>query len=83
MKVLQINTTVNTTSTGRIAEEIGLELIKAGHESIIAYKRCGPSGSSSELIKIGNKWDVYAHGIKTRLFDLHGFGSQKRYQKTD
>jgi putative colanic acid biosynthesis glycosyltransferase len=36
-----------------------------------------PNQSSSELIKIGNKLDVYAHGIKTRVWDKHGFGSKK------
>lgn len=77
MKVLQVNTTVNTGSTGRITEEIGQKLIDYGHHSYIAYSRIGPNGSSSKLIKIGNKLDQYLHGLKTRLFDLHGFGSKQ------
>ena len=75
MKVLQINTTVNTTSTGRIAEEIGQMLQQHGHESYIAYKKVGPAGSTSKLIPFGSKIDVYLHGLKTRIFDRHGFGS--------
>jgi len=77
MKLLQINTTVNTTSTGRITEEIGQKAMEDGHESYIAYRKAGPAGSRSELIKIGNELDRYWHGLKTRVFDLHGFGSKR------
>ena len=37
LKLLQINTSVNTGSTGRIAEEIGSTAMKAGFGSYIAY----------------------------------------------
>ena len=74
MKVLQINAVVNSGSTGRIAEEIGKTLIKEGHESYIAYGRVANS-SASEIVKIGKKFDVYAHGILTLFRDKHGFGS--------
>jgi glycosyltransferase involved in cell wall biosynthesis len=74
LKVLQINTTVNSGSTGRIAEDIGNVLIANGHESYVAYGR-GNRPSNSELVKIGAKKDVYLHGVKTLFFDRHGFGS--------
>lgn len=74
MNIVQINTVVNSGSTGRIAEEIGLEIISQGHESLIAYGR-KDRPSKSELIKIGNKKDVYLHGVRTLLFDQHGLGS--------
>lgn len=80
MKILQINTTVNSGSTGRITEDISRILIENGHESYIAYGRGNPSSKSS-LIKIGNKWDVYTHGLKTLVFDRHGFGSKKATQE--
>ena len=38
-KLLQINSVVNSGSTGRIAEEIGQIAIAAGWESYIAYGR--------------------------------------------
>jgi len=76
LKVLQINATVNTGSTGRIAEDIGKVLIHNGHESYIAYGR-GNRTSESTLIKIGSDLDVYSHGLKTLLTDRHGFGSKK------
>lgn len=75
MRVLQINAVANSGSTGRIAEEIGNVLLAHGHDSYIAYGRGNPS-SKSRLIKIGNNWDIYNHGIKTVLFDRHGFGSK-------
>ncbi|HDZ42122.1 MAG TPA: glycosyltransferase [Bacteroidetes bacterium] len=74
MKVLQINTTANSGSHGRIAEDIGRLVIERGGESIIAYART-VNESKSELIKIGNKLDLAFHLVKTRLFDRHGFGS--------
>lgn len=76
MKVLQINTTLNTTSTGRIAEEIGRSLMQNGHESYIASARIGPEGSLSNYISIGNVGDLYLHIAKSRLVDGHGFGSK-------
>lgn len=76
MKILQINTVVNSGSTGRIAENIGQVLIAKGHESYIAYGR-GNGISKSELIKIGNKKDMYFHGLKSLLLDRHGFSSTR------
>jgi putative colanic acid biosynthesis glycosyltransferase len=74
MKILQINTSVNTGSTGRIAEEIGKLLIAEGHQSYIAYGRKA-NQSTSELLKIGNKADIFLHVLKSRIFDRHGYGS--------
>ena len=74
--LLQINTTVNTGSTGRIAEEIGQRALAAGYDSYIAYGRTARE-SKSKLIRIGSKWDYYLHGLKSLLFDAHGFGSKK------
>lgn len=76
MKVLQINTAVNSGSTGRIAEDIGNMLLKHGHESYIAYGH-GSRTSTSLLIKVGNSYNRNMHGLKSRLFDRHGFGSVK------
>ena len=75
MKVLQINTSVNTGSTGRVAENLGKLLISRGHESYIAYGR-GNSQSQSKLIKIGSHNDIIFHVLKTRISDRHAFGSK-------
>lgn len=74
MKLIQINTQVNSGSTGRIAEDIGRVILASGHESYIAYGR-GNHPSKSKLLKIGNKQDIYLHGLKTLLTDRHGFAS--------
>lgn len=80
MKIVQINTTINTGSTGRIAEGIGTVLLDSGHESYIAYGRSGNPSQSRE-IKIGTPLDNYLHGAKTLLFDRHGFGSTRATQE--
>lgn len=80
MKILQINTTVNTGSTGRITEDIGKLFISNGHESYIAFGR-GDNFSNSVNIKIGSQIDVIKHGVQTLLFDKHGFGSKEPTKK--
>lgn len=74
-KLLQINATVNTGSTGRIAEEIGQRAIAAGYDSYIAYGRDARK-SQSKLIKVGSKWNNRWHGLMSLLFDAHGFASK-------
>jgi len=76
LKVLQINTVVNSGSTGRIAEDIGKTLISKGHESYIAFGR-GNQKSASKLIKIGSKLDFYLHVVRSLFTDRHGFGSKR------
>jgi putative colanic acid biosynthesis glycosyltransferase len=76
MRVIQINTTVNTGSTGRIAEDIGRVLINSGHESFIAYGR-GNRPSESNLLKIGSYFDIIVHGLQSAVLDRQGFGSRR------
>lgn len=74
MKVLQINSTAGTGSTGRIAAEIGSEVMAAGGRSIIAFGRKA-TGSDSELIRIGSLTGQALHLMQSRLLDRHGFAS--------
>jgi glycosyltransferase involved in cell wall biosynthesis len=74
--VLQINVSLNSGSTGRIAEDIGKLLIEVGYTSYVAYGR-DITKSISIPIKIGSSSEIYYHVIQTRLFDIHGFGSKK------
>ena len=76
MKIVQINSIVNSGSTGRIAEDIGRVMMANGYESVIAYGRFARL-SDSRLLKIGSKADVISHGIRTLLLDEHGFGSRR------
>lgn len=80
MKLLQINVTANSGSTGKIAEAIGRLAINRGWESWIAYGRGTPQ-SESRLIRIGNDWDMRWHGVETRLLDNHGLASRRTTRK--
>jgi len=79
-KILQINVTVNTGSTGRFTEEIANTAMEAGYESYIAYGRTN-NGSRSHLIRIGNWMNVVIHGLYSRLFDKHGLASKLATKK--
>lgn len=82
-KLLIINVSVNSGSTGRIAEEIGQTAISNGYDTYFAYGRLARE-SKCKLIKIGKKLNVRLHGIESRLFDNHGFSSRiatKRFIK--
>lgn len=74
--LLQVNTVINSGSTGHIAEAIGELALANGWKSYIAYGR-NPRKSSSISIKIGNKVDILFHVCITRLFDLHGLASKR------
>ena len=74
--VLQICVEGNTGSTGRIAEGIGITAMARGWTSYIAYGRF-PRPSQSRLIRIGSQWDVWIHGLQTRLLDRHCLASKK------
>lgn len=73
-KIVQINSIVNSGSTGHIAEQIGQLIKKEGWESYIVYGRNNRS-TESIGIKIGSKISIYFHVFITRLFNLHGLGS--------
>ena len=79
-KLLQISIEVNIGSVGRIAEQIGQVAMKYGWESYITYARDNLA-SSSQVIKIGTLFDVYVHGIKTRITDKHAFYSNNATKK--
>lgn len=79
-KVLLVNVSANSGSTGRIAEEIGQTAISRGYDSYFGYGRLGRE-SKSTLIKIGNDWDIRWHGLESLLWDNHGFGSRMATNK--
>lgn len=74
-KLLQINITANWGSTGKIAEAIGIAVMKAGWESYIAYGRWS-NPSQSQLIKIGGGYDMYFHFLEQRIRDNEGLCSR-------
>lgn len=79
MKVLIINSVCGLGSTGRICGDIAEELIARGDECVVAYGRNSmlPERALPYGYRIGTDRDVKLHGMKTRILDRHGFGSDK------
>ena len=75
-RVLQINTTLNWGSTGRIAEYIGRFAVDSGWECYIAHGSRYVGTSSMETYQVTNRLDEYAHYAKSLLFDRNGLGSK-------
>ena len=76
MKVLLINSTCGTGSTGKICTDIAETLSKEGHECKIAYGRRGvPDKYKKYAVKIGSNFGVKAHAFLSRIFDSSGFHS--------
>lgn len=73
--LLQIAIEANKGSVGRIAEQIGETVIQNKWTSYVTYARKS-NPSQSKVVKIGSKFDVYWHGLETRIFDNHCFSSR-------
>ena len=82
MKLLQINTSLNTSSTGKIVSQISNMCIDNGDQSFIAFSgRYYENRGELNTFKIGFKLDFYWHALVTRIFDRHGFGSKRATKK--
>ena len=77
MKYLFINVVAGSGSTGRIAAEQCRKLQAQGHECVLAYGRWESNCEGVKTHRIGTSLDYRVHGLLTRLFDLHGFGSKR------
>ena len=72
-----INIVCGVKSTGRICTDLAEELSKQGHKVKIAYGRENvPEQYKKYAIRIGNDLDVYAHALRSRIFDSVGLGSR-------
>lgn len=77
MKVLLINVTCGSGSTGRICTDLATSLDNAGHEVKIAYGRNSvPNQYEKYSIRIGSNAGIQLHALKARLFDSAGLGSE-------
>lgn len=77
MRILMINVTCGTGSTGRICTDLADKLEKEGHEVKIAYGRDEvPEQYQKYAVRVGNDLDVKIHALKARMFDASGFGSK-------
>ena len=76
MKLLQINISLNTSSTGKIVRQISEMWTNDGNKSYMAFSGKFPENRDLEnTIRIGFKLDFYWHALISRIFDRHGFGS--------
>ena len=80
MKIVFINTTYKSGSTGRIVYQLEQEELKNGNQPFVAYGRNCDIEDETHF-KIGNKFEMGCHLLKTRFSDLHGLGSKKSTRK--
>ncbi len=74
-KILGINVTANSGSTGRLAEYILNMAAKDGWQTYMAYGR-NATHSSAELIRIGSKYAPHRNALLARLLDNEGFNAK-------
>ena len=78
MHVLEINSVCGTGSTGRICTDLAQLLTQRGDMCAVGYGRgYVPPQAQAYAHRIGGPWDCRLHGMETRLFDAHGFGSRR------
>ena len=73
--LIQINTTLNSGSTGRIAEQISLLAQEYGWKCYIAHGARYVNKSQIESIQIGTKFGNVLHAFLGEFLGMHGFGS--------
>lgn len=81
MKYLMINSVAGFGSTGKIAADQCRELERAGHNCILAYGRWKENCDDIKTYRIGTKADCWIHGLATRIYDAHGWGSIRATRK--
>lgn len=77
MRVLFINETCGLISHGRVCVNLARQMQNEGHICKIAYGRLTEVSEDSRdlAVRIGTPVSMYLHGVLTRIFDRHGFGS--------
>ena len=76
MKYLFINSVAGFGSTGRIAADQCRELMRDGHQCVLAFGRQKANCDDVPTVRIGGELDIKVHGLRCRLLDDHGFGSR-------
>ena len=78
MRILMINVSCGSGSTGRICFDIAQQLSRRGHDVKIAYGRgYVPEICKQYSVRVGNQLDVYVHAANARFFDNMGFRSKR------
>lgn len=74
-KLLQINSTQNYGSTGRIAENIGILANENGFDTYMVHGPRCVNPSALKSICTESSFEEKVHGVMSRLFDAHGLAS--------
>ncbi|MBQ7464627.1 MAG: glycosyltransferase [Lachnospiraceae bacterium] len=73
-RILFINSIVGTGSTGRLISGLCGMLSKKDTDTLVCYGR-GRADDSVATFRIGRDFDVYMHGVMSRITDRHGLYS--------
>lgn len=76
LNLLQINSTQNYGSTGRIAENIGILANECGFDTYMVHGPRCVNTSALKSICTESSFEEKLHGMASRLFDAHGLGSK-------
>lgn len=74
-KLLQINVTLGSGSTGRIAEQIAEKAKAHGWDCFMAHGGRYVGKSDFKAIQVSSRFDNYIHAIEGEFLGLHGLGS--------
>lgn len=80
-KLLQINTTCNYSSTGRIAEQIGQLALDCGWDCYLIHGPRYVNPSKLKTIQSVNLFQEKIHALESRIFDNHGLSSRSSTKK--
>ncbi len=81
MKIVQINAVYGVGSTGRIAQDIAMELRARGHESYVFWATGCRADENAHLIRVGNTLDHKLHALLRRLDGKQGWHSKAATRK--
>ena len=81
MKYLFINSVAGFGSTGRIAAETCRQLMKEGHQCVLAFGRNENEAEDVPSVRIGTEMDCKIHALHSRILDNSGFGSRTATKK--
>ena len=73
--LLQINVTLNSGSTGRIAEQIAVMVQNHDWKCVLAHGGRYIGNSQFKTIQVSSKFDNYLHALCGEFFGRHGLGS--------
>ena len=74
-RILYINESLNTGSTGHIVEHLGLSAKKVGYECLVAHGARYTQQSQLSSYAFSTVFEEYIHGGLSIVFNAHGLGS--------